>query len=70
MASGVRDHSRPLSKDMRQITIREPQEAYDYIKSRADAYDMPVERFVRRMLAIGLEHHEQITKEEIKELQI
>ena len=70
MPSGIRDHSRPLSKDMKQITIREPQQAYAYLKGRADAYDMPIERFVRRMIAIGLEHHEGLSPEEIKEMML
>jgi hypothetical protein len=67
---GMRELRRPLSKDMRQITIREPQEAWEYLKGRADAYDMPVERFVRRMLAIGLEHHEGLSRDEIERMMI
>jgi len=55
---------------MKQITIREPQQAYAYLKGRADAYDMPIERFVRRMIAIGLEHHEGLSPEEIKEMML
>lgn len=68
--AGQRDHSRPLCKDMKQITIREPEAAYNYLKGRADAYDLPLERFVRRMLVIGLEHHEGISSEELKEMMI